>query len=119
MKRTELKRKVALKARKFWNPPRKEMKQRNDERRSRVAKMRAKDRRSKAEMDSRAEGWTRANGMCECGCGYPFGEYKLDCPEWHHTNYRKHKGIWVRKRCHVRIETTQFAHRHVNRKYAA
>lgn len=119
MKRVELKRTKPLRAKKFWNPPRKELRKRNDERRSRVAKQRAKDRRSQAEMDARSEGWIRANGICECGCGYPFGDYKLDHPEWHHTSYRKHRGVWLRKRCHERIEMTEFSYRHTTRKSAA
>jgi hypothetical protein len=87
----------------------------NPERRAKVSARRAKERRSPEERAARKAGWIRANGMCECGCGFPFGDYKLDKPEWHHpstTSYTTHAGIWVRKRCHVKIEFEKFPHRH-------
>lgn len=90
----------------------------NPTRRAKVATRRAKARRSPEERAARKAGWIRANGMCECGCGYPFGEYKLDKPEWHHTNYDRHEGKWLRKRCHMRVEKELFGYRHhMGRKY--
>lgn len=95
----------------------------NDARRSKVAKRRAKERRNAEHEAARALAWTRAQGMCECGCDRPMDMHGEPSwpgyPEAHHVRYSPPKIIYLRRECHQRIEMQQFSYRHQpGRKYS-
>lgn len=116
MKRSELKRTSWIKRGEKPLSRSKRINASNPERRARVqakrdAKAKTPEQR-KLEREARRIADARANGMCECGCGYPFGEYRLDRKHFHHEHYDPPRGIMVRRRCHERIEREMYPHRH-------
>lgn len=100
-----------LRAKKFWNPPRKPIPKVNIEATKKRRKRRAAKRNSPLEKEARRIAWDRAQGVCECGCRLPFdksgGQYSADYPEFHHTKYDPPVGQYLRRECHHRIEMTQ------------
>ena len=40
--------------------------------------------RAEFTMKTKRAAWDRADGVCECGCGQPFGKHPKERPEYHH-----------------------------------
>ncbi|MDD9726096.1 HNH endonuclease signature motif containing protein [Roseovarius sp. SK2] len=40
--------------------------------------------RAEFTMKTKRAAWDRAGGVCECGCGQPFGKHPKERPEYHH-----------------------------------
>lgn len=100
--------------------PRKPLKKENPERRARVARVRAKARRSPANKAAMTEAWERCQEKCECGCGIEFdrsnGPKGEGYPEAHHIRYDPPQVVYLRRNCHHRIEMTLHGHRHAQRR---
>lgn len=40
--------------------------------------------RAEFSQKTKLAAWKRADGICECGCGQPFGKHPKERPEYHH-----------------------------------
>ena len=72
--------------------------------------------RAEFSVKVRKAAWDRAGGICECGCGQPFGTHPKERPEYHHRIEAYLGGdaslencMCIRSDCHAVITATESA----------
>lgn len=122
MKRTELKRSTPLRAKKYWNPPRKALPTSNPKATAKRSKRRSKEKHSEETKAVMAQAWIDANGFCqECKGTFDMDDRFSDAaPEFDHSCYKKGRvaGRYLHRKCHHAIEMSQHPTRHTNRNSA-